>query len=326
MSIHIYNNLYIDIHINETHTMYLIRHNPKIYYFSSNHYESYIPFNNDYGPINIYNILDFCVLIKDKITNTRLKNRKVAYYIYNDKNSYYMLNTLLLLSAFMIIHYNLHYQDVIFNLHTHFNTCPTNFVDCVLDNGGYTTSLIDCIKVIDFMVCNNVISLTSFDYNDFMYCLDFNKRDMTVIPKRIIAMIEPPSNKILEIKEELIKRDVKHIIQLNDDIEYDKTIFTDKMKHYNMSFTDCSTPSIELVKKFINIVNITGDEKIAIHCKAGLGRTGIFVCIYLMITFRIDAKQAIAMVRMYRSGSIMGYQGHFLEMLDDMLICKSKNI
>ncbi len=320
MLIHIYRNLYIDIHINETHTLYLIRKNPTIYYFSSNHYESYVPFNNDYGPVNIYNILDFCVNTKNRVTNPKLQNRKIVYYIYNNDNSYYMLNTLLLVSAFMIIHYNLKIKDVIFILHTHFNKCPTYFVDCVSQYGGYTTSLIDCIKVIYFMISNNVISLTSFDYNDFMYCLDFNNRDMTVIPKRIIAMVEPQSDKLLEIKEELLRRDVKHIIQLNDDIEYDKSVFTYEMKHYNMSFEDCSTPSIDLVKKFIDVVFTTRDDKIAIHCKAGLGRTGLFVCIYLMLTFKIDTKQAIAMLRMYRSGSIMGFQGHYLEMLESLLI------
>lgn len=132
-------------------------------------------------------------------------------------------------------------------------------------------------------------------------------------------MVEPQPDTLLEIKEELLRRGVKHIIQLNDDIEYDKSVFTDDMEHHNMSFEDCSTPPLDLVMKFVDLVKTTGDEKIAIHCKAGLGRTGLFACIYLMITFSINAKQAIAMVRMYRSGSIMGYQGHFLEMLDSVI-------
>lgn len=179
MLIHIYNNFYIDIHNNETHTKYMIRHNPNNYYFSSHHFESYVPFNNDYGPVNIHTILDFCLFIKNRIEHPRLRNRNIVYYIYNDENSYYMLNTFLLVSAFMIIHYNLNFKNVIYMLHKHFNTCPTNFVDCVSQNGGYTTSLTDCIRVIDYMVKNNVVSLTSFDYDDFMYCLDFDKRDMT---------------------------------------------------------------------------------------------------------------------------------------------------
>ena len=320
MILHVYDKFYIDLHINELHTMELIKTYNKHYYFSSNHFESYIPFNNDYGPINIHTILDFCLFVKNKLTHPRLKNRKIVYYIYNDANSYYMLNTLLLVSALMMTHYNLNVNTIIFTLHKYFNRCPTHFIDCVSQHGGYTTSITDCIKVLYLLVKNNTISLTSFDYDDFMYCLDFNKRDMTILPHRLIAMIEPPSNRLLEVKEELLKRNVKHIIQLNDDIEYDKSIFTDDMKHYNMSFEDCSTPSIDIVNSFVELLKNTNDEKIAIHCKAGLGRTGLFVCIYLMITFQIDARQAIAMIRMYRSGSIMGYQGYFLEMLENSIL------
>ena len=319
MLIHIYNNLYIDIHIDEEETKYLIQTKRQNFYFSTSHYESYIPFNNDYGPINIYNIFEFCVQIHYRLTHPKIQNRNIVYYIYNDVNGYYLLNTLLLFSVFILTHYKKTANEVILIMHHHFNHCPTYFIDCVTPDGGYISSLTDCIHAISYLLQNNITNVQSFNYNDFMYCLDFPERDMTIIPHRIIAMIEPNVEKITQIKQELVKRNVKHIIQLNDDIEYDKSIFIDKMTHNNMSFEDCSTPSIDLAMEFVSFLKKTENDIIAIHCKAGLGRTGLFVCIYLMITFGIDARKSIAMLRMYRSGSIMGYQGHFLEMIESTL-------
>lgn len=45
---------------------------------------------------------------------------------------------------------------------------------------------------------------------------------------------------------------------------------------------------------------------IAIHCKAGLGRTGTLIGLYAMKTFRIPAIDFIAWIRLCRPGSIIG--------------------
>lgn len=316
MSIHIYKNIYIDIHQNEEETLKLIKEKRCNHYFSTHHFESYIPFVYDYGPINIYNILDFCVQFEFYVKHHKLQKKNIVYYIYNNEKGHYLLNTLLLISAFLLTHYKLSVDKVLLIIHKHLNKCPTYFVDCVTQNGGYTSSLTDCISVLHYIFENNITSIQLFDFKDYEYCTDYSQRDMNIIPNRIIAMAEPTNEQIPKIKQELIKRNVKHIIQLNDDIEYDTAIFTDSMKHHNLSFEDYSTPSIDIVEKFVKLIKTTGNDIIAIHCKAGLGRTGILVCIYLMLTFKINARQAIAFIRMYRSGSIMGCQGFFLESLE----------
>jgi cell division cycle 14 len=67
----------------------------------------------------------------------------------------------------------------------------------------------------------------------------------------------------------------------------------------------------------MNIVNATKfEELVAIHCHAGLGRTGILICIWLIIKLNFTPNEAIAYIRIMRPGSIMGSQGFFLESIE----------
>ena len=62
----------------------------------------------------------------------------------------------------------------------------------------------------------------------------------------------------------------------------------------------------------MHIVKST-QHAVAVHCKAGLGRTGTVICAYLMHEAHMTAEEAIGCCRLCRPGSVVGCQQHFLK-------------
>jgi len=107
---------------------------------------------------------------------------------------------------------------------------------------------------------------------------------------------------------------VTTIIRLNKKC-YDLRSFTiHGFVHHDLYFTDGTTPSRSIVKKFLEICE-DAEGVLAIHCKAGLGRTGSLIGCYVMKHYRWTAQEFIAWVRICRPGSVIGPQQQFLKNL-----------
>lgn len=112
------------------------------------------------------------------------------------------------------------------------------------------------------------------------------------------------------------------VIRLNNHTYNAEGFTKEGIKHHDLIFPDGTPPSIQICQKFLDIVE-KEEGAVAVHCKAGLGRTGSLIACYAMKHYRFPAADFIGWIRIARPGSILGPQQHFLIQAEKKMFAKS---
>ncbi|XP_065064180.1 dual specificity protein phosphatase CDC14A-like [Rhopilema esculentum] len=207
-------------------------------------------------------------------------------------------------------------------------SCISNeAMSCFCDHNGslrYRLSVSDCLDGIIIAVRKNGwFTLDGVD--PLKNGLNMN----WVIPNKIIAMKDPKAKqddgKMAVDKrymKELLKHGIDYLVRLNSkDFENDEKygeaylpddVFAQGIGLYDFPIKDGGIPTQKQLNSFLEICSIA-ETQIAVHCHAGLGRTGTMIACYLIRDYGFTSRQAVAWLNMCRRGSVMGQQHDFLD-------------
>lgn len=139
------------------------------------------------------------------------------------------------------------------------------------------------------------------------------------LPKTFSAIDHCPTlpQPFKNVLKHFTERNIGLVVRLNS-VLYDSSYFEALgIKHLDMIFEDGTCPPLSTVRKFIRLAHdtITNKKKgIAVHCKAGLGRTGCLIGAYLIYRHGFTANEIIAYMRFMRPGMVVGPQQHWLHL------------
>ena len=155
-----------------------------------------------------------------------------------------------------------------------------------------TTTSVDCLRGIKKAIDCGFVDFDKFDVEEFEHFEKVENGDLTWLSNRTCAFAGPHNTHSSSVEgyytltpEDYIphfkKKRVGMVIRLNKKY-YDEGRFTrEGIQHRDLYYLDGSTPTEEVLQTFLSIMEAVDPQaKIAVHCKAGLGRTGSCIGAY----------------------------------------------
>ncbi len=195
------------------------------------------------------------------------------------------------------------------------------FVDASQYTHAFTMTILDVLRGLEMAVGLGWYDFRAFDLESFEHWKKVETGDLTwIIPKKFIAFAGPfdngldddglPASSPESLHSHFKNAGVTSIVRLNKR-QYDASKFTRAgFKHVDLIFNDGSCPPDNIRDAFLK--HAFDEPTLAVHCKAGLGRTGTLIGLYAMIKHRFPARPFMGWIRTCRPGSILGPQQEYL--------------
>ncbi|XP_077155847.1 dual specificity protein phosphatase CDC14B isoform X6 [Ranitomeya variabilis] len=314
-----------DIYINVTERLYFAilcdtpKTTPNTHYFSIDGELRYENFYADFGPLNLAMLYKYCCKLNKKMKSCSLANKKIVHYTDCDPKK--RTNAAFLIGSYAII-YLKKLPEEVYRILQMGNVTYLSFRDASFGTCNFHLTLLGCFYAVHRALQYEFLDFSTFDLEEYQHYERAENGDFNwIIPKKFLAFSGPhhkskmdngyPQHAPETYFPYFREHNVSTIIRLNKKL-YDAKRFTDAgFEHHDLFFVDGSTPCDAIVKKFLNICE-NAEGAIAVHCKAGLGRTGTLIACYMMKHYRMNAAETIAWIRICRPGSVIGPQQQFL--------------
>eukprot|EP00533_Pseudo-nitzschia_delicatissima_P001206 CAMPEP_0116087588 /NCGR_PEP_ID=MMETSP0327-20121206/5440_1 /TAXON_ID=44447 /ORGANISM="Pseudo-nitzschia delicatissima, Strain B596" /LENGTH=541 /DNA_ID=CAMNT_0003578659 /DNA_START=257 /DNA_END=1882 /DNA_ORIENTATION=- len=198
---------------------------------------------------------------------------------------------------------------------------------------AYELTLLDCLRALVKARQFNFFDWgDNFDVKEYEHFEQVENGDLNWIVKgKILAFAGPSYTKNVSPEGYCTlspgdyipyfqRKNVGLVVRLNQK-NYDEQHFIDAgIDHMEEFYTDGSCPHMSILQRVVaSFEKVPHEKGFAVHCKAGLGRTGTCIGAYLMKHYRMTAKEVIGWMRICRPGMVIGPQQQFLEKIQGLM-------
>lgn len=190
----------------------------------------------------------------------------------------------------------------------------------------YSLSILDCLRGLAKARMYNFFNFDNFDIKEYEWFEQVENGDLNWIVKDKILAFAGPQYKRHVTREGCYtltpsdyipyfqSKNVGLVVRLNKK-QYDENEFRSAgIEHFEQYYLDGSCPSYSILQKVVSAFEtVPADRGIAVHCKAGLGRTGTCIGAYIMKHYKFTAAEVIGWMRICRPGMVIGPQQHYLQ-------------
>jgi len=284
----------------------------------------YEPFHRDFGPLNMAMLHRYCAQLSLRLKSKTYQSKVIYHWTSAHSDSVAdRTNAAFLIAAYAVVILGRSPEEAYKPLKKLESSFAT-FRDASYNNTcEFRLSIADCMLGLSQGLAMNWLDLPNFNVEEYEYYERVENGDMNwVLPQKFISFAGPHNEQKWDNGYPLLapenyfdyfnKGGVTDIVRLNNPL-YDRRRFTDAgFQHHDLFFVDGSIPPAKILTRFLEIAE-KAKGGVAVHCKAGLGRTGTLIACYMMKHYMLTATECIAWLRVNRPGSVLGPQQFYLQ-------------